>query len=805
LALIYISVAWLLGILLGASFSLPLALVLLSLLPLPLLVSKSHRRSVIILSLSLALFFGGAWFYPQSLPGDNDEYLNYYNDTGEVTVQGILSRDVEVGDKTNHLYLEVSQLKTAGGDWREVEGIALLLVVPYAEFKYGDELQVTGELNTPASSEGFDYRGYLFSQGIYSTMLYPEIEVLSSGNGAGFMEWIYSLREDMAESLSGSLPEPQASLAQGIILGIRGNIPDSVNTNFRLSGTGHLLAISGLHLSIIAGMILSLGIWLFGRRRFIYVWLALTGVWLFALVSGMHPPVVRAAIMASVFLLAELTGRQRNAITALMLAAAVMVAFEPYILWSVSFQMSFMAMAGLSLVFSPLRDKGRQIITGGLGESSRITPPAIFLSDALCVTLAALSGVLPLIAYYFGMVSLVGPLATLLALPVLPFIIITGALTGLLGIVSPVLAQVAGWLAWPFISYLLLLVGGMASLPIATISVPRFSGWLVVAYYLVLAMTFWLYRRYRRRRLLEEKPPARAGAGLPITRPLMKWLLPVILVIAIITPITLTYMPDDGRLHISFLDVGQGDAVFIQTPKHQDILIDGGPDSGELLTELGKRMPFWDNTIDLVILSHPQADHLTGLIEVLERYEVKQVLHPETELDTLLYQRWLELIEEKGIKATIARSGQQILLKGGITIDVLNPPEQLLQDTESHINNNSTVLRLTMGDYSFLLTGDIQREAEIDLISRRGAPVSTVLKVAHHGSASSSNDFFLDIADPQIAVISVGQYNRFGHPAEEVISRLEELIGIENIYRTDEDGTIEFVTDGNHLWVRTDR
>ncbi len=158
MTLIYISCAWLLGILFGASFNLPPALILLGLLPLPLLAFKGHRRLVITLSLSLAVFFGGAWLYQQSQPGDSDSYLNYYNDKDTVTIQGILSRDTEVGDKTNHLYLEVSRLKTADGDWQEVKGTALLFVVPYTEYNYGDELEATGKLETPASFEDFDYR-----------------------------------------------------------------------------------------------------------------------------------------------------------------------------------------------------------------------------------------------------------------------------------------------------------------------------------------------------------------------------------------------------------------------------------------------------------------------------------------------------------------------------------------------------------------------------------------------------------------------------------------------------------------------
>ena len=156
------------------------------------------------------------------------------------------------------------------------------------------------------------------------------------------------------------LPEPQASLAQGIVLGIRGNIPQSLNNDFARSGTAHLLAISGINLGIMAGILLSIGIWLFGRRHYLYVWLALGIVWFYAAITGMNPPVVRGAIMASLFLVAELLGRQRSAIVALTLAAAVMVGVSPYILGDASFQLSFLAMAGLIFLSPVFRNLGRR-------------------------------------------------------------------------------------------------------------------------------------------------------------------------------------------------------------------------------------------------------------------------------------------------------------------------------------------------------------------------------------------------------------------------------------------------------------
>ncbi len=245
-------------------------------------------------------------------------------------------------------------------------------------------------------------------------------------------------------------------------------------------------------------------------------------------------------------------------------------------------------------------------------------------------------------------------------------------------------------------------------------------------------------------------------------------------------------------------------AILIQTPDHRDILIDGGPSPQAIGLALSQKMPFWDKTIDLVVLTHPQADHLSGLVEVLKRYEVKQVLYPDIDIDSILYEEWLRLIAEKGIKATVAQAGQEIHLAEGLMIEVLSPTEPLLSGTESDINNNSLVISLTMGRFSFLLTGDAQFEAELELISRRAVPRSMVLKIAHHGSRMATSDEFLAVAGPQLVVISVGEENRYGHPTEEVLARLEEVVGAENIYRTDVNGTIEFITDGLRLWLRVE-
>ena len=809
MALICLSCAWVAGIFLGSHFHLPLALVPTGLIPLCLLPGlKRHRKPIVLASLSLLALLGGVFYFQSSLPTVDENCLQFYHDQGTLEIKGMVSADPEVGDKSTHLRFSAREIKW-NQEWREVSGTALVFAPRYSSYSYGDILLVTGKLESPPQLDDFDYKDYLVHQGIYSTMLYPGIEIVESGEGFKLLEWVYSVRNRLSQTLARVLPDPQASLAQGIVLGIRSNIPPPLNTDFSRSGTAHLLAISGVNLSIVAGMLVSAGIWLLGRRHYIYVWLTLAAIWLYVLLTGMHAPVVRGAIMASVFLAAELLGRQRSAITALVFAAAVMVGLSPQILWDASFQLSFLAIAGLIFVFPHLRAIGRKAVTAALGEDGMMVSIASTVADSFSVSLGAIIAVWPVVAYYFGIISLVGPLATFLALPALPGIIITGTLVGGLGFIALSAAQVIGWFAWLFLSYLLLVVEGFGNLSLSSIGVGATSATLVLAYYPALAIALWLISRRQRLAALLPQATARlkpaAGKVLALgSRLSPKWVIPSLLVVAVLASFTAATMPDDN-LHVSFLDVGEGDAILIQTPDHQDILVDGGPSPQAVTLGLSQKMPFWDRSIDLVVLTHPHADHVTGLVEVLRRYQVEQVVYPALGYDSPIYDEWLSLIEEKGIKCTVAQAGQQIDLGEGAVMKVVNPRSPFLSDTESDIDNNSVVLEVSLGKVSFLLTADIEQEAEFGLITHRAVHSSTVLKVAHHGSDTSTTAEFLATVNPRLAVIPVGADNRFGHPSDEVMNRLEEKPSPESIYRTDEHGTIEFITDGERLWVKTEK
>jgi len=251
-------------------------------------------------------------------------------------------------------------------------------------------------------------------------------------------------------------------------------------------------------------------------------------------------------------------------------------------------------------------------------------------------------------------------------------------------------------------------------------------------------------------------------------------------------------------LEVIFFDVGQGDAIFIETPSYHQILIDGGPDS-TILEKLSKEMPFWDRSIDLIILTHPERDHLTGLIEVLEKYKVENILWTGIVRDTAEYKEWKKLIEEEKAEIFIAKAGQKIsCLTWQIKqcdLEILQPFESLEGKEFKDSNNTSIISKLVFGKNSFLFTGDAYKNVEVELINKEAEIDSDVLKVAHHGSKTSSSEEFIKAVSPEIAVISVGRENKYGHPNQEVLELLEKY-GI-RVLRTDKDGDIKIISDGN--------
>ena len=252
-------------------------------------------------------------------------------------------------------------------------------------------------------------------------------------------------------------------------------------------------------------------------------------------------------------------------------------------------------------------------------------------------------------------------------------------------------------------------------------------------------------------------------------------------------------------LEVNFFDVGQGEAIFIETPSRHQILIDGGP-SSLILEKLAESLPFWDRTIDLIILTHPEHDHLAGLIEVLKRYKIENILWTGIVRDTSEYNEWVKLIKNEGAKIKIAQASQRINLSTyevNRHIDILYPFENLEGQEFENSNNTSIVAKLIFGENSFLFTGDAYQSVEKKLVSRGWGLNSDVLKVGHHGSKTSTSEEFIKQVSPEIAVISVGKDNPYQHPHQETLDTLEKY-GIK-ILRTDKEGDIKIISNGESL------
>lgn len=259
--------------------------------------------------------------------------------------------------------------------------------------------------------------------------------------------------------------------------------------------------------------------------------------------------------------------------------------------------------------------------------------------------------------------------------------------------------------------------------------------------------------------------------------------------------------PQNGLLKVYFFDVGQGDAIFIEAPNGNQVLIDGGPDN-KILSRLGEVMSFYDRDIDLMIATHPHADHIAGLIDVLKRYDLKNIIEAKESYDSPEFKAWEEAVKNENANNIEAIAGKVVDLSGGLTLTILHPFESVVGDNPQNPHDDVVVMMLKYGGLKIMLTGDMEQKIERRLILAGESLDSDILKVGHHGSKTSTVEEFLYEISPQIAIIQVGVKNRYGHPSPETLNRLENF-GIK-YYRTDVDGDIKVVSDGENFKIITD-
>jgi len=783
---IYLTIAWIGGIVAAREWGRAPGMTLLIAAVLTSAAWLLRPKRPLAVALAAATLLG-AGRYILAQPRIDERSLAAANDHGWATVWGYVS--AEPSERGDYTQLEIAAHEVeAAGERRSARGKLVCNAPLYPRYEYGDAVCVQGVLETPPVLDDFDYREYLAARGVLTVARRARVTALGEREGSIVLRYILRAKAMLRDVIERILPYPDAGLLTGVLLGSNHALSDDLSEAFRAAGLTHLVVVSGYNVGFVAQWVTLLAGLAFRRR--LALWASLGGILFYAALVGPSAPVMRAALMGGIVVFGQIVGRRSHTPTALAAATLAMTAINPLQVWSVSFQLSFAATWAL-IALAPRLESAAQALVAGVGANSQAQGWRL-AREFLFVTLAAQIATLPLIWYHFGEISLVALLANALVLPAQPPIMALGALAVAAGCLWTPAGQAMGWLAWPLLRYTILVVRWLGALPWASISTPQTGSIWVWAFYGTLVLVLWGGFKRLWQTLRRWVTSARAQRAL----------LPGLALVAALVWAAALSAPD-GKLHAYFLDVGQGDAILIRTPGGRTALIDGGADPTLLASRLGQILPFWQRRIDLVAATHADADHLTGLIPLVERYRVGQVLESPAMGDGALAREWHAQLAAHQIVPLPASAGLRVEFGPAICLEVLHPLAEAGPANNGDDNANSLAMRLTMDRCQVLLTGDIDAEAERALLRRNAPLAATILKVAHHGSGDSSSPAFLEAVAPQTAIISVGNDNRFGHPAPEVIERIEALDC--RVWRTDEHGTVEIVTDGQMYWVKPQR
>lgn len=711
---------------------------------------------------------------------DPNHYLNVLTGN-EVIIEGHLVSEPEV--QARGWRAEMAVISVCAGDttWKTSGRMLVRFGEKIAQATYGDVmvLRVVPTLPEPARNPGgFDYQQYLFLRGIRALAYVSrddQILVKEVGTGSWWMQGVIPVRKIIQGAIEQNLSGGPAGLLKGILLGDKRSVPTEVRDVFSRCGVNHVLAVSGLHVGLIASVVF-FGLKVCGVGRGATTWITVLMLVVYALVTGMPPSVIRASVMASLIILGRLGEWESDGWNALGVAGLVGLIARPADILDVGFQLSFAATGGIMLFYRPLLDCLPQ--WGGRFMAQAIWAP-------LAVSLAAQLTTMPFIVTYFGVVSVVGLVANLIIVP------LVGIAAGL-GLVSvfvyPLLPMVVVWFNganWVILKGAIGLAQFMASVSWAAIDVPHLPWFLWGIYGLgtLLFLPLFRQRPYRIYVFSGVLLCANYGVWQPI------WVGP-------------------RHMEMFVLDIGQGDAIFMRFPNGKTMLVDGGIRTQHM--DMGNRvvLPFLRSQgishIDVVVGSHAHSDHIGGLIAVLERVHVGHYLDSGQPANTWTAREVRRLVSEKGVRYHAVAAGDSLVGLGGVGGVVLHPVADFVSDEDgvSHgLNNGSVVMRFTYLGRSILLTGDIEHETDGALLRWNERLRADILKAAHHGSRTSSTQAFLNGVRPSWVAVSCGIKNKFRHPSPDVIDRYAQM-GI-HIMRTDLSGAIRFFIGEEGITTQT--
>ena len=773
---------------------------------------RENRRVFLVLFLLLGLALSRLGVEESETP-----LVNYAGQ--RVILVGRVAAEPDVREDKVFYLLEAQEI-AMGGERRAISGTVRLQVKESNRvYGYGDVLRVAGLLTRPeppGNPGGFNYRTYLERHGIRVVLMARgQAAVQKIGDGAGnpVLSAALRVKQKLSTIAATSLTPSHAAVLNGIIFGSQGLIDRNTRQAFTETGVVHILSVSGLHVGLVLGGMLGL-MRLLRLQPGLTAPLATPVLIFYALMTGLNPAVLRSTVMALLFLWAYHLGRDRDWPATLALAALSILLWSPLLIYHPGFQLSFAATWGILYLGPVLSDACTGLLKGLPAKFART------VAQALAIPLAAQLATVPLVAWYYNLISPVSIPANLLAVPLVGLVLLFGVFATALGLIWHPLAGLVNAGAGTALDLFLALVGFFQRLPGAVIYLVTPPVFLAAAWYGGLLAAAGI----------------RPGGWSSAVRQRIKgW---TVVGAALAVAVLLIWWPWNGghRLTVHFLDVGQGDSILVQTPGGRNMLIDTGGRREEFQTGTGVGdqvvVPYLRRIgvqrIDALILTHPHDDHCGGAAYLVKSFPVGlAVVSPVSErtsqeetvaaeevatagrksksspVDEVppAYMSLLYRMSTEGIPVRVAQAGNTIKLERGLDIEVLSPEEKA-EELKAGLNNSSLILKLTFGRRSFLFTGDAELEEQRGLIRRGAALKADVLKVPHHGSRSLLPEL-VEQVEPEVAIISVGAHNTFGHPAQSTLDLLYRAGA--QVYRTDQDGALIVETDGNKLQVRTGR
>ena len=822
---LYFLIPYLLGIVVGGFTSIPLVWLWLSVLIcfIGSILTRSRAKYLCYGMLHLAVFASGT--LRLEIATDSPIPPHFYDEP--VSFSGKTMYQPERGEAWEACYA-VGQVQLLSDPTQRVSAKFLIRFQGLVPLRYGKHLTLTGVLRQPQTQRnpgGFDYQAYLARQNVFGII--DNKGLLRIGNQQGGfppLRWIESLRlrtervidsaysrldgqaqEGQAQGTAPTTPTAEhAQLLKGILLGKRSDVPSETLDIFRNSGTFHVLAVSGLHVGLIAafcyfGFMYALS--MFRVPQNVLCLLTIVAVLIYACLVGFRPSVFRASLMALLFLFATVINRDADVFNLLAVAALVLLLLNPTQVWDIGFQLSFVAVASI-VYFVPKMEKPLRRLwdaqeSGDDGQAQdlplhyKLRNAAVkWLVLSYLVTFAAQLGTGPLIAFHFFRAYPLGVVAGPFAVGLVSLIVAVGIVSVCAGFIWLPLAKLFAVFNHAIISLFLSFIAifGQAW-GVMKLTPPTF-GVLAAYVALCLGITHWryVYRQWRIASLI----------GLSV---ITIWVWD-------------SAFHEEGRLlEVITLDVGQGDAAVIRFPDKRTMLIDGGirqvyedKKKQKLVDyDVGERViePYLDvhgiRELDLVMLTHPDIDHGGGLAYILQNFAVKRVIGiSDVALNSQTHQRLCRIVKEKGIPYSYVYAGE-IELTPTARLNLLHPIDAAstnLMDKDT--NDDSLVMKVSYGEVDILFTGDIGEKGESRLIASGQELRSEILKVPHHGSRTSSSAAFLDAVLPRYAIFSLGKGNRYQFPHADVVARYQARACVQ--LRTDKLGAIILKTDGLRCW-----